>query len=258
MAKYNHLQIREIFHLEFLRRFTGKIKASEYALKGGVNLRFFFQSMRYSEDMDIDVCKVSVHSLQTDVMGILQAKAFQEGLKPFGVDKVVVPDMAKAKQTETTQRFKIHLLTLSGEDLFTKVEFSRRGFKGETGFEALPPQLLRSYSLAPLLVSHYGAAAALTQKIEALAGRPAVQARDIFDLFLLMPQCALLPSENVERRKLAQARENVFSVSYEQFRDAVLAYLDPEERSGYARESAWDEIKLKVLQFLEETGGRRG
>mgnify|MGYP001601104310 FL=1 len=48
---YNSLQLREIFHLEFLRWLGRKVKPDYYAIKGGTNLRFFFQSFRYSEDM---------------------------------------------------------------------------------------------------------------------------------------------------------------------------------------------------------------
>jgi len=51
---YNQLQLREIFHLEFLRWLGRKLKPKNYCLKGGANLRFYFNSFRYSEDMDID------------------------------------------------------------------------------------------------------------------------------------------------------------------------------------------------------------
>ena len=60
-----------------------------------------------------------------------------------------------AKQTQTTQRFKIHLITIAGEDLFTKVEFSHGGFKGDIAVQAVRDPTLRTYKLAPLLVPHY-------------------------------------------------------------------------------------------------------
>ena len=47
----------ELFHLLFLRLFSAQIEPDFYAIKGGCNLRFFFESVRYSEDLDIDVCK---------------------------------------------------------------------------------------------------------------------------------------------------------------------------------------------------------
>lgn len=67
---YNSLQQREIFHLEFLRWFSHKVDAKYYALKGGVNMRFFFNSLRYSEDMDIDVSGLSIEVLQDMVLEI--------------------------------------------------------------------------------------------------------------------------------------------------------------------------------------------
>ena len=165
---YTPLQMREVFHLEFLRWFTRKMEADCYCLKGGVNLRFFFQSIRYSEDMDIDIIGVRVEKLKKIVMEILGARGFSDSLKSFGIERIVPPDIAKAKQTETTQRFKIHLLTSAGEDLFTKIEFSRRGMKGTSVVAPVSVQVLRSYKMAPLLVSHYDAPSAIVQKIHPL------------------------------------------------------------------------------------------
>ena len=75
---YSSLQLREIFHLEFLRWLSRKVKAEHYALKGGANLRFFFKSIRYSEDMDLDVQKIKLETLKEVVMKILKAPSFQE------------------------------------------------------------------------------------------------------------------------------------------------------------------------------------
>ena len=183
---YTPLHMREVFHLEFLRWFGRKLAAEEYVLKGGVNLRLFFKSIRYSEDMDIDVQRVRVEKIRKTVMDILGSKGFSDSLKLFGIEKVVLPDMAKAKQTQTTQRFKVHLLTSAGEDLFTKIEFSRRGLKGAMVVEPVSAQILRKYKMAPLLVPHYSAASAVAQKIHALAQRTVVQARDIFDLIAVL------------------------------------------------------------------------
>jgi predicted nucleotidyltransferase component of viral defense system len=248
------LQIREVFHLEFLRWFSRRIKPEFYALKGGVNLRFFFQSFRYSEDMDIDVQKVPIETLQTVVLEVLGARLFVENLKGFGIQRIVVPNMLKAKQTETTQRYKIHLITVAGEDLFTKVEFSRRGFKGDILVQAVREPILRAYKLAPLLVPHYDITAAVTQKIEALATRTVIQARDIFDLFLLSSQTE--PSKISRIRpvvgNIRKAHQNIFSIEFDQFRDTVLSYLAPEDQAVYASSTAWDEVKLKTAGFLEE------
>jgi len=48
-------QAVEIFHMLFLHAFGTRVDKSLYALKGGGNLRFFHKSIRYSEDIDLDV-----------------------------------------------------------------------------------------------------------------------------------------------------------------------------------------------------------
>src|SRR3989338_6597286 len=151
---YGPLRSREVFHLEFLRWFARKLEADRYVLKGGVNLRLFFKSIRSSEDMDIDIHGARVDKVKKTVMDILKVRGFMDSLKSFGIEKAVPPDLAKAKQTETTQRFKIHLLTAAGEDLFTKIEFSRRGLKGSPVVEPVSSEILRAYKMAPLLIPH--------------------------------------------------------------------------------------------------------
>jgi len=261
MDIYSSLQLREIFNLEFLRWLSRKIKAQNYALKGGVNLRFFFNSFRYSEDMDLDVSGIRVGILKDTVMGILQAPSFQAAIKPFGEARVVPPDISRAKQTETTQRFKLRLITASGEDLFTKVEFSRRGFKGETAAESISDIILRSYKMPPLLVSHYIIESTITQKIEALATRSIIQARDIFDLYILSSQYNTTESQKFKGgapnvlphiNKLIKARDNIFEITLGQFRDTVLSYLAPEDQETYKTAASWDEIRLKAANFIDE------
>ncbi|MBU4312367.1 MAG: nucleotidyl transferase AbiEii/AbiGii toxin family protein [Candidatus Omnitrophica bacterium] len=260
---YNQLQLRELFHLEFLRWFARKIKAQSYTLKGGSNLRFFYNSFRYSEDMDLDIQGVEVDALKDVVMKILQNVSFQGMFKPFGCERVTAPDIAKAKQTQTTQRFKAHLITSAGEDLFTKIEFSRRGFKGKAVVQGVSDIILRSYKLAPLLVPHYDAQSTTMQKIDALVGRPAIQARDVFDLYILSSQCgpseiASAPTASGPRNdRLDRARENLFEVSFEQFRDTVVSYLSLDDQPMYNSSSSWDEIKLKAANFIEQLRSRK-
>ena len=52
---YSDRQKQEIFHFLFLERLLKISDPKLYVIKGGVNLRFFFHSPRYSEDLDIDV-----------------------------------------------------------------------------------------------------------------------------------------------------------------------------------------------------------
>ncbi len=251
---YTQLQLREIFHLEFLRYLVADLPTGLWALKGGVNLRLFFKSIRYSEDMDLDITGLPVESVKKRVMRLLNSPSFRENLKTYGITEIKPPDLLKAKQTSTTQRFKVHLVTASGEDYFTKVEFSRRGLQGAPLTEAIPAQVLRPYAMAPLLIPHYPAPVAAAQKITAVLDRTVLQARDIFDLYLLSTQ--VQPSAGIAelpgKAALAHARESILAPGFEQFRDAVAAYLAPEDRKQYSLPAAWDEVKLRAAEFVAE------
>jgi predicted nucleotidyltransferase component of viral defense system len=46
----------ELFHLVFVRALFSELSDKRLvAIKGGINLRFYFQSVRFSEDLDLDV-----------------------------------------------------------------------------------------------------------------------------------------------------------------------------------------------------------
>jgi hypothetical protein len=51
---------------------------------------------------------------------------------------------------------------------------------------------------------------------------------------------------------LAKAHERILEVSFEMFRDAVVSYLADEDKNMYDNASSWEEIKLKVVDFIEE------
>ena len=263
MNGYNQLQIREIFHLEFLRYMNRKVKPENYALKGGTNLRFFFRSLRYSEDMDMDVTGIGVNAIKEIVMVILQSPSFLDTLRPFSIERVVPPNILKAKQTETTQRFKVHLITVASEELFTKVEFSRRGLKGQVVRESVADNIVRAYKIPPIIIPHYDAFSAIMQKIDALATRSVIQARDIFDLYILQSQYKGVRSQDAKIKdaeapeilsmnKFKKAHSNVFEIGFPQFRDTVLSYLTEEDGLSYRTAASWDEVKLKVALFIEE------
>ncbi|MBI5299479.1 MAG: nucleotidyl transferase AbiEii/AbiGii toxin family protein [Deltaproteobacteria bacterium] len=253
------LQQREVFHLVFLRHLVRRLKVGSYALKGGTNLRFFFRSIRYSEDMDIDVAGIAVHSLRDAVMSILSAPSLLAALRPHRVEKIIPPSMASAKQTETVQRFKVHLINQAGENLFTKVEFSRRGLKagavsGGAVSEAIDGHVLSEYRLPPLIVSHYPIDLAVLQKISAVTGRAVPQARDIFDLFLLSTQMDAFTAQKIRKKiadsEIKKSRDIILSVSFEQYRDTVCAYLDPKDAELYQHPERWEEIQLAVLTMM--------
>lgn len=254
MNALNPLQKREVFHLLFLRELVRSVPMSAFVVKGGANLRFFFRSIRYSEDMDIDASELSVHVLQERVMRVLASPRFVDSLRTFGLEELRLPDMARAKQTETVQRFKIGLLSPGGEDLATKVEFSRRGLNGGVRVESVAAEILAGYRLPPVIVPHYDARSAALQKVRALFSRAQPQARDIFDLYLLSSQPDVIEADlgqGFPEESIRRARERTYSIEYRQYRDTVVEFLGPEDRSAYSPPQIWDEIRLRVLALFE-------
>ena len=251
---YTHLQQREVFHLVFLRQFIKRIRLNTYALKDGCSLRFFFNSIRYSEDMGIDIQNIEIYKLKKIVIDILQSKTFQIALKPFQIDTIIPPNVETAKQTETVQRFKIHLLTSAGIDLFTKIEFSKRKLEDKKELSSVNENILYSYKQAPLIISHYQIEMAMKQKISALMNRASPQARDVFDMYTLYTQVQKSNLNELIKsfspKELKRAEEIIFSINYEMFRDAVCSYLSDADRAYYDKPQMWESIQLKTSKIL--------
>lgn len=247
------LQVREVFHLAFLRTLVPGPIGQHVVLKGGTNLRFYYGSIRYSEDMDLDVWDISVDVLRDRVISILRSPTLLDTLRTYGVVRIVPPDMRVAKQTAIVQRFKVHLLTTSGSDLFTKMEFSRRGLDTPLRVEGVATSILAAYHMPPLVLQHYGPEAAIRQKLQALLKRAAPQARDVFDLYTLSSQPEALSREawrvagSVGRR----IRETILAIDYLQYRDTVVSYLGPDDHDTYGSREMWDEIRLTVIARVE-------
>jgi predicted nucleotidyltransferase component of viral defense system len=238
----------EKFHLLFLAQFGARMDKKLYALKGGCNLRFFWKSIRYSQDIDFDVHTVARDTLRKNVNQILGAPGFRRIL--IG-SKLELTRISEAKQTDTTQRWKIHLrLESSPADLPTTIEFSRRNFDEGVVFESIDPEIARIHNVHPILVTHYGLEAAFAQKIDALAGRAQTQARDVFDLALLTERGGPALKIRNDKKELAPARENAMSVSFEQFKSQVVAYLPPKYQSHYGARKVWHSLQENVVTTL--------
>lgn len=252
---FTNLQQREVFHLAFLRQLAGRVRADAYAIKGGVNLRLFFGSPRYSEDMDIDVKGVEAFKLKDIVMDILSSKALSAMLRPYNLERIIPPDIAKAKQTDTTQRFKVHLINSASEDLFTKIEFSRRRLDKQVAVGPVDNSILMTYKLPPILVPHYPCEVAVMQKIRALADRKETQGRDIFDIYMLLPRVAgdkLTFAGEMTKETVKKALQRAFDIDLSVFNDTVVPYLSGENQLAYGRKEIWDDIQLKVGNMLTE------
>ena len=108
--------------------------------------------------------------------------------------------------------------------------------------------------MPPLLVPHYDIHTAIAQKVKALASRSLIQARDVFDLFVLSsqyePQAA--GKTEIDKSFLPKAYDNIFEVTFEQFRDTVVSYLSEDDKAVYDKQSVWEDVKLKTARFMEE------
>jgi predicted nucleotidyltransferase component of viral defense system len=245
-------QAIEMFHLVFLRALVGKGEhKSLISLKGGCNLRFYFGSTRYSEDIDLDVVVMSRDTLKNKVERLLRSPLVAAPLRTRGLEIV---EISRPKQTDTTQRWKVGLAT-RGIDLpiRTKIEFSRRDAMAGAEFQAVDPDVLRPYGLTPFLATHYTTYAAVMQKIKALAGRGEPQARDVFDLNLLLarPEAHEIELLDAEKRWLDKAIDHALSLSFDEYASQVVAYLDPSQAELYEERASWDTMQEAVVSRLE-------
>lgn len=238
----------ELFHLQFLRALCAGPDRELFTVKGGINLRFFFGSVRYSEDLDLDVAVTPKATLANKVDRILVSPLLISSLRS---KDLVLKDISAPKQTDTTQRWKVGLEG-PGVDARTKIEFSRRRGKPattEAKVEAVDSQIARRHGVMSPLVAHYTLGTAIEQKVGALVGRTQVQARDLFDLHLLFlkaPGFAIGPS--LRRAAL----ERAIDISWGEFKAQVVAYLEPEQQKAWADKSQFEQMQLEVVARLEE------
>ena len=244
-------QLVELFHLHFVRLLCSGPQKGSFAIKGGCNLRFFFESVRYSEDIDLDVAGLPVHALKEKVTAILSGPALS---MPLRSRRVSITSISAPKQTDTTQRWKVGLAVEGySTGLHTKIEFSRRATTEEARIESVAATVLAEHQFMPLLAPHYPLAAALRQKVSALVGRTIVQARDVFDLAVLFSRAG----GNVEalrpmRSEIPKAVERVMEISYADFKSQVVSYLQPENVATYGSPEAWDALQMQVIEHLEK------
>lgn len=226
-----------------------RLDPARYVLKGGANLRYFFASERYSEDIDLDLIRPVPWSLEEQVDAALSSPALRSLL---AIGDLILAEHTSTKQTETTHRWKIGIQAPGGSALVrSKVEFSNRdGGEGDYALASLPDAVVEPYALRPPSVQHYDAAAATAQKVAALAGRPQTQARDVFDLELLLRRRPLVKG-SLDAALLETAVERVLEQDYAAFRDQVLPFLESDAAELVASPGAWEQIQTFVSDRLE-------
>lgn len=241
----------EIFHLLFLQHLTNKLDKSLYCLKGGCNLRFFFKSIRYSEDIDLDIRIIQKDTLRHKINKLLNSHDFKNCIKNYHIE---ISQISEPKQTETTQRWKVNLKIANiSNQIPTKIEFSRRyDFnKEDTHFTKIDPLLIQKYKTIPIIVNHYNLKAMFNQKINALIHRTETQARDVFDLQLLVDAGASLKDLDLSlKSQLPLAIEHLTNITFANFKSQVVSYLMIEYQNYYNKEQVWQEIQLQLKNLL--------
>lgn len=249
MKQYNPRQSVELFHLLFLGQLGRKVDKKLYALKGGCNMRFYFKSIRYSEDMDIDVHIINKDTLLKNVNKLLNSVPFNSILQTQGIE---ILNISTPKQTLTTQRWKIELKSQhTSLPLHTKVEFSRREFEDDTIYEPIDSQIIRQYSLSPFMANHYSIQSMFRQKIRALALRSETQSRDIFDLYLLISSGNHFKLDKNTLAVLEDAKTKVRGIAFENFKGQVVAYLPGDQQKEYDDASVWGVIVKTIITSLD-------
>ncbi|MEW6059411.1 MAG: nucleotidyl transferase AbiEii/AbiGii toxin family protein [Actinomycetota bacterium] len=244
-------RIIEFFHLTFLQVLQARLDRARYVVKGGANLRYFFDSRRYSEDIDLDAVEIEPWKLEEKVDGVLASPTTEMLLRTGGL---AVQDITKPEQTPTTQRWKPSI-AVSGRraPVHTKIEFSHRSADPRRILDAVPDRVVAPYALRAPTLLHYTADAAIEQKIGALAHRSETQARDVFDLELLLRgHRDAVRAEDIEPQILDVALERTLELPFDAFRDQVVRFLDPEAVELYDDRAAWDQTQAFVAERLME------
>jgi predicted nucleotidyltransferase component of viral defense system len=238
----NRREAVERFHLMFLRHFAAVISPGTICLKGGVNLRLYHNSPRLSEDIDFDARVVGVDILKKNVNKILAGRPLLTELASVGI---TLSEIKPAKQTETAQRWKFHVI-YEGNPLPTRLEFSRRKDEPFENNLTEPPSaaLLAAQQVIPFVFNHYTPAAAYRQKINALATRTHVQARDVFDLHHLSHYAEA--GREAPPKLVEQGINQLSLISFDMFHDQVIPFLPNDLARYYGTPEAWKAMSEKV------------
>lgn len=257
MSNRSDAQAIEVFHLLFLRALT--VNASNwFVLKGGANLRYFFKSDRYSNDIDFDFFSKPDWIVEETVDKVLGGRALSTLLRHQDLNIV---DVTKPRQRATTRRWKVAISRddVDGDVVRTKIEFSGRNAPDtDRDFEVIPEVILNNYGVSSISLPHYKQTAALEQKIAALALRSETKARDVFDIELLVRLHRASGSPRLDNAYALDAAARARAVTYPSFQSEVLPLLDDDVAALYENEATWAAMRESVTSALLEIGNLKG
>lgn len=175
------LEIREAFHCLLVANIPESYRApatgiAPLRLKGGVNLRFFHESARYSEDIDFDLIPARGPSFQSQLVKVLNSPAFRKALLAVGITEVELSDLDGGDRG-----FKQKMRIMSGGVLFpTKIEVSYREETpaGEALVLEIPALLRERYGLRqPVQLAAYPGAVSRVSTLSCSSSRRLLSCR---------------------------------------------------------------------------------
>jgi hypothetical protein len=224
------------------------MRVDEYILKGGANLRLFYNSRRRSQDIGFDYSGSAFWRVEERVDEVLAARAFLDLLRVRGIELL---DLSKSKQTATTCRWKFSVKRAEAR-LNSKIEFSARRSDPDIAFEPARTDIAPEAGLRAVRVNHYLPTAAIRQKIHALGGRKQTEPRDVFDLDLLVSQHpSAVRAGDVPSSLARRAASAAFEIPFEAYQELVVDFLEDEFVDIYNRAEVWEEMVTRVAGYLE-------
>lgn len=246
-------RVIEAFQATFLETATATLPIAEYAVKGGMNLRFFFGSVRSSKDMDFDYLGERFTAWEDRVNALFDGRPLDRLLRLRGI-RVTRLNRLK-KQTAVTKRWTLSLATETVTDASSKVEFSAREATGRglgreiAGADA---EIARALGIGRVTLQHYVPSAAIAQKVGALRGRTHTEPRDVFDLdhlFRRYPEA--LGAAQIVAEEIDAAVARAQALTYDEYRSAVVPFLDEDLWPILGTAVAWEAMRARVVEVLE-------
>lgn len=246
------LDVAEGFHLVFLVALHAAADPATWALKGGGNLRLYFDSLRFSEDIDIDVF-VDPTRMRGRVEKAFASATLAKLLASLGSTREY---LNPKERTDTKERWTIGLRNPAVPAMvYTQVELSYREYDLQEYVVVEAPKSSAATGHPPVpspTIGHYVPRGAVIQKIGALRGRRHTQPRDVFDLDHLFRKFPSSPARGlVENSGLDQAVARLLELEFADYRAKVVSFLEPSIRAACDSESYWAEMQLRVAGVLE-------
>jgi len=247
------LEVAEGFHLAFLVALQAAADPSTWALKGGGNLRFYFDSLRFSEDIDLDVF-VEPWRNRPRIERAFSSATLAKLLASVGSK---VDYLNPKERTDTKERWTIGLLNAAAGKarIYTQVELSYRSYHLERYLAIEAPKSAAAIGHAPIpppTIGHYQPRGALIQKITALCDRRHTQPRDVFDVDHLVRKFPAAPAQGLLPDEILKAAiDRTFELTFELYRSNVVSFLEPSVRVAFDGPTHWTETQLRVAAVLE-------